>query len=305
MTAEGNYVVESDIDNWDTAIDATETFATTAVVIATDRITTTNDIPTGTEIVFSSTGVLPDPLVTGTVYYATRIDATHITVATNPVNAADGTVVDLADVGSGTHTLDIGSGSSTADRQAIINQIEAWIEEITKDFFYAKAFVKYLDGNGKDRLFLGFVPDVLSVTEVLIAGIELTSTWYTSDANSVYLDPEAVTTEEGDMAELHLRMKYERTLFPRGMGNIKVTGTYGVASCPVAIKRIAIILCRANNDSTLYPASSGAFKSERLGDYSYTKMSPSEAGTTSWTGIDEVDKVLKHYIRKKPMLGAV
>ncbi len=303
MSASGNYIVESDVDNWDDAVSSTETFATTAVAISTDRITVSNDIDTGSLIRFSSTGVVPAPLVSGTAYYTINVDATHIKVATTPVNAAAGTAIDLADVGSGTHTLDVGEGSSTADRQAIINGAEHLIENITKDYFYSKTLVIYLDGNDNDKLFLGLVPDILTVTEILIFGIVLTSSWWTYDVNSVYLDPEATSTEEGDMAELHLRLKYKRKLFPKGMGNIKITGTYGWSAVPVAIKQAAIILCKAENDSTLYPSYDGNLKSKKLGDFSYTLADSVSSKTIS--GIDKVDKLLKHYIRRKPILGAV
>jgi len=302
MAASGNYIVESDVDNWPSAIAATEDFATTDVDIVTDeKITVTNDIATCTEIQFSSTGELPAPLVTGTIYYAIRVDATHIKVALTPILAAAGTAIDLTDVGSGTHTLDIGSGSSTAERQEVIDRAELLIENITKDYFYAKAFTDLtLNGNGKDKLFLGLIPDILSVSEIKLSGVVLGSTWYTFNKNSVYLDPEAVTGDE--LPELLLRMKHARGLFPKGMGNVKVTGTYGWSACPVAIKRAAILLCSYENDNTLYEAhSSGDLKSEKIGDYSYTIADGMSGKST--VGIDEIDKLLKNYIRKKPMMG--
>ncbi len=300
MSASGNYIVESDVDNWADAVSSTETFATTDVVIATERITVTNNIATGSLIRFSSTGVVPAPLVTGTAYYAINVDATHITVATTPVTAAAGTAIDLTNVGTGTHTLDVGEGSSTADRQAIINEAEQLIELVTEDYFYAKVLVIYLDGNDNDRLFLGLQPDILSVTEILVSTVALTTSWWTYDINSVYLDPDAVSVSPGDRAELHLRLKYKRKLFPEGIGNIKITGTYGWSSVPPAIKRAAIILCRAQNDSTLYP-SYGTLKSEKIGDYSYTLA---ENTMQSSTGIDIVDKLVKQYIRKKLIMGS-
>jgi len=242
---------------------------------------------------------VPAPLVTGTIYYAINVDATHIKVASTPVLAAAGTAIDLTDVGSGTHTLDIGSGSSEAERQEIIDRAEQLVESITHDYFYAKDFVVYRNGNGKDKLFLGFIPNILSVTEILLSGIELSSSWWTFNTNSVYLDPEAVTGDE--LPELLLRLKYKTRLFPKGMGNIKVTGTYGWTSCPVAIKRAVIMLCRYENDETLYTVHSGDIKSEKLGDYSYTLFD--NVSVAGFTGIDAVDKLLKNYIRKKPIMG--
>ena len=300
MAATGNYIhAESDVDNWPAAIAATEDFATGAVAIATEKITVANDIPTCTELIFSSTGVVPAPLVTGTIYYAINDDATHIQVALTPVLAAAGIAIDLTDVGSGTHTLDIGSGASEAERQVIIDRVEQLIEKITKDYFYINPFVMYIDGNANDKLFLGLVPHILGVTEVKISGIELSSSWYTNDIDSIYLDPEAATGDE--LPEMLLRLKYKRKIFPKGMGNIKVTGTYGWAVCPKAIEQAAIILCRYENDNTLYSAYSGSLKSEKLGDYAYTLADG--AGTKESTGVSEADILIKNYIRKRPMMG--
>ncbi len=211
MAASGNYIVESDVDNWPFAVTVTEDFETTAVNITTDKLTTVNDIATAKEIRFSSTGVLPTPLVTGTIYYAIRSGATAIKVALNAADAAAETSIDLTNVGSGTHTLDVnGSGSSESDRQEVIDRAEQLIERITRDYFYSKAFVIYRNGNGKDQLFLGLVPDILTVTEILLSSVELNSSWYTNDEHSVYLDPEAATGDE--LPELLLRLKYSRSI---------------------------------------------------------------------------------------------
>ena len=298
MGAFGNYITdESMVSNWPASVDTTEDFATTAVVIATDRITVVNDIPTGTEIQFSSTGVVPAPLVTGTIYYAINIDATHIQVATTPVNAAAGTDIDLTDVGSGTHTLDVGDGSSTAERQAVINRAEQLIEKLTKDYFYSKAFVVYRDGNGCDWLPLGLQPDILTVTEITVYGIVLETTWYTNDVNDVYLDPESATGGIDD-AELLLRMGHKQGLFSKGLSNIKITGTYGWTTCPPAISQAAVILCRYENDETLYTKYEDV-ESDKLDDASYSRGSK-----RFMTGIHEADNLIRNYKRLKPILGA-
>lgn len=296
MTASGNYIVESDVDNWPSAIAATEDFATTDVDISTEKITVTNNIVTCTELKFSSTGEVPAPLVTGIVYYAIRVDATHIKVASTPVLAAAGTAIDLTDVGSGTHTLDIGSGSSETERQEIIDRVEQLIEKITRDYFYTKAFAVYRDGNGKDKLFLKFIPHILSVSEIKLSGIVLGTDWYTFDINSVYLDPEASTGDE--LPELLLRLKYKQRLFPKGQGNIKITGTYGWAICPVAIKQTAIILCRYENDETLYTKYDDLVN-DKLGDMTQSRGSEKKF----LTGVHEADRLICNYIRKRPMMG--
>lgn len=378
MTASGNYIAESDVDNWPTAIAATETFAVGDVDITENWISgLANNIATCTELQFSSTGVVPAPLETGVIYYAINVNATTIRMATTPVRAAAETAIDLTDQGSGTHTLDIGSGSSETERQEVIDRAEQLIEEITQDYFYAKTFAVYLNGNGKDKLFLGLIPNIListsqlfltdlvmaqdsitltsviggftaamvgeliyisggdnfivdwyiitghtdtntvtlnktaatagvgskgvgamgGIVEVAISGIKLTESWWTFNINSVYLDPEAVTGGAEDLPELLLRMGYETKLFPKGMGNIKVTGTYGWSACPVAIKRATIILCRYENDETLYTKYDDLI-SDKLGDASYGR------GQKKFlTGIQEADRLIRNYIRKKLMLG--
>jgi len=295
MVASGNYIVASDVDNWPVSVEATEDFETTAIDTSTDKITVANDIATCIELKFSSTGAVPSPLVVGIVYYAINVDATHIKVATTPVLAAAGTAIDLTDVGSGTHTLDIGSGSSETERQEVIDSVEHLVEKITRDYFYEKDFVIYRDGNGKDKLYLGLTANILSVSEVLLFGVELSSSWYTFDNDSIYLDPDVVTGDE--LTELLLRMRYETNLFPKGTGNVKITGTYGWLSCPAAIKRAAVILCRYENDETLYTKYDD-FVSEKLGD-----MAQSRGDKKYLTGIQEADRILRNYIRKKPMFG--
>lgn len=53
----------------------------------------------------SSTTALPDPLAAATPYWVVRVDANTIKFATSHSDALDGTVVDLTDTGTGTHTL--------------------------------------------------------------------------------------------------------------------------------------------------------------------------------------------------------
>ena len=82
-------------------------FATTDVDVSTEKITIDIDIPTGKKIRFTTTGTLPDPLVIDTTYYAIRVDAVTIKVATTLINANAGTAIDLTDTGSGTHTVTV------------------------------------------------------------------------------------------------------------------------------------------------------------------------------------------------------
>lgn len=78
--------------------------------IAQDKITVSFDIPNGSKVYFSTTGILPDPLIVGTSYYAIRIDSRHIKVAVSKDDALEGTQIDLTDRGSGIHTIMLSIG---------------------------------------------------------------------------------------------------------------------------------------------------------------------------------------------------
>ena len=82
-----------------------ESITTAEVDITEDKITVDIDIPTGARIQFKTTDTLPDPLVVDTVYYAIRLDSTHIKVAIRKADAMAGIQIDITDQGTGTHTI--------------------------------------------------------------------------------------------------------------------------------------------------------------------------------------------------------
>lgn len=188
------------------------------------------------------------------------------------------------------------AGITNNQKLDIIKRAEQLVEKLTKDFFYRKNFEKTMDGNGKNRLFLNLFPDILTVSKVELYGTELSTDWWTYDKNSVYLKPNLIGT---DLAGF----QYTKGLFSKGIGNILITGVYGwdTFECPPAIKKVVVMLCQAENDPTLYPEYSGGLKSERLGDYSYTLAD----GQRFLTGVEAIDKLLRPYIRRRAMLGAV
>ena len=188
------------------------------------------------------------------------------------------------------------AGASEAEKQAVIDRVEELVEEITGDLFYAASFDIYLDGNGKDRLCLGLRPDILTVTKIEIYGVELPSDYYTHDQDFVYRDP-------GSAASLpELRWLLRRSaggLFPAGIGNIHVTGTYGHSACPKNVKEACIILCRDDNDLTLYTHRIRGGGREQIGGESY------EMKQEPLTGVEEADRLLDRFINHKPMLSVV
>lgn len=87
----------------------TSSFANTSVSVTSNEITvTSNDIIyTGTVVVLSTTGTAPAGLTAGNTYYAIRVSATVIKLATSLANAVAGAVIDITSQGTGTHSLTV------------------------------------------------------------------------------------------------------------------------------------------------------------------------------------------------------
>jgi hypothetical protein len=295
MPAIGKYAHEDDIGNWPVTNSSTANFNPTDVNIIDNKIAVGIDVLTGSLIQFTSTGVLPAPLIYGQKYYSVKIDSTHCGVALNPVNAVAGTKIDLTAIGSGVHTINVGLGSSTSDRQETIDRAENLVETVTRDLYYPAVLLLTLDGNGKSRLFLGLTPKILTITKVEDGGIEVPIDYIDFDDDSIFLDPDVAS---GDIVEYHYRMRIQECLFPVGEKNITVTGTYGHATCPPGIKKAVIMLCEAENDLTLYQRYAPGVQSENTDGYSYART------RRYISGVVEVDRVLYPFISRKPVLGA-
>jgi len=274
-------------------------------------------------------------------------------------------------IGNYVHEDDVGNWPGDygdPEQQEVIDRIEQLVEKITGDYFYPKDFDIYLDGNGKSRIFLGFKPDILSISSIEVSGVTLGTSWYTHDEDSVYLDSESLSSDS--LLEIEATV-----LFPRGRGNIHIVGTKGwpdgkldidsvsgifqvgetisapappdgsgatatvkevyptylkiinrsatnfedneqitgatsgatadvnnlygaVNDPPRAIKKACIILCRYDNDNTLY--TKYAFDSEHLGDWSYGR-----GGKKYLTGVVEADSRIEPFIKRKPLIGVV
>lgn len=81
-----------------------ETFTANA---GTDLITYAQDWKTLTKVRFTTTGTLPSGLALNTDYYLVRQSATTARVAASLADAIANTLIDLADAGTGTHTLTV------------------------------------------------------------------------------------------------------------------------------------------------------------------------------------------------------
>ncbi len=93
----------------DTASDFSDAFveyvAAASINTGTDVITVTKSYTTGDEVTVRTTGTIPAGLVANTQYYAIRVSATEIKLATSLANANLGTAIDITTQGVGTHTL--------------------------------------------------------------------------------------------------------------------------------------------------------------------------------------------------------
>lgn len=168
---------------------------------------------------------------------------------------------------------------SNADKKVLIDRIEQLVERITGDYFYAKSFDVKMNGNGKNRIFPSFRQDILSVANIYISEIEVSSTEWSYDEDSAFFSNAFETNG----------------VFPVGKNNVRLKGTLGWSECPKNIKQACIILCRNSNDSTLYTTYYRG--SEKLGDFGYS------SDEKTLTGIREADILIRPYVRKKPMIG--
>ena len=101
----------------------------------------------------------------------------------------------------------------------------------------------------------------------------------------------------GLTGEQLIREDEEFGMFPRGIKNIHVTGTYGHSSVPDAIVRACVILARNENDGTLYTHYIQG--KENAGGYDY------DFKGKVMTGVYDADIILKDYIRQKGLFAVV
>jgi hypothetical protein len=116
-------------------------------------------------------------------------------------------------------------GATDAQKLVIIKRVENRLEKLTKDFFYPRVFGVDVNGSGSHVQNLGLFPNILSITLVKIATVTLNADYYTHDKHSIYLDTSGALTLS-DLRYL-LRISESSPLFPTGIRNVHVDGTYG------------------------------------------------------------------------------
>lgn len=78
---------------------------TTDIMTYTSVTSLPSNILTGTRVRLTTTTTLPAPLATATDYYVVRLSDTTFKLATSYANAIAGTVINITDAGTGTHTI--------------------------------------------------------------------------------------------------------------------------------------------------------------------------------------------------------
>lgn len=177
-------------------------------------------------------------------------------------------------------------GWDEAKRQQVIDRVEQQVDAILKRPYYPAPFDIRVDGNGKNRLFLNLSAPILSITRVEVEGVELPESSYTYDSYSVGI------TEEG-----YFELSGEGPLFPKGFKNVRVVGTYGSAIVPELIKKACVILAEFEIDPKSHEVAN--FRSESIGDYSYSKDSK------TLTGVIDADKILSLFISRRGWVSVV
>lgn len=196
-----------------------------------------------------------------------------------------------------------------ADCQAdAIKFAEELMEKALGRHFTVAPFDIEINGNDKNRITLPLYADIVTVDEVYICGIELADTWYAYDENSVFLDLCGSGAFQSGAGILVAAFKGSEKLlegiFPRGFNNCRFVGTYGEAT-PQPLKQSLIWLLDAINEGTFAKGGAAGLKSEKIGDYSYTKGFGADWKEAVFTGVDKVDAVWRQYRRqKKPIIMA-
>lgn len=283
MSADGNYISDSDIDNWPSgSTDATKLVVIQLVEDIIEQLTKDYFYPKTFSKVMDGNGKtriwlhfnpkilsvseikLSEVVLTDTFYSFDDDSIFRSNVSSAQTKSVEGVTL---------------SGSSPAQ---IDLTSHGFVSSMTARLISMVGITPSLDGE-------------YVVTKVSDDAYSLNGT-DSSDYSGVFVSGTSVFAS---LAELHYHTGQPSGFFPKGNMNIEITGTYGWTTCPGMIKQAAIILARFENDETLYTKYDD-FVSDKLGDAAVNR------GQKQYlTGVLEADRLLKLYIRKKPLIHAV
>jgi hypothetical protein len=191
------------------------------------------------------------------------------------------------------------SGSGHDDYKRIVDTAEDLLERATQAHFYEKPFDIRVNGNAKNRITLPLRSNIISVSSVKVWGSVLDPNIYFFDKSSLCINYEVGIGGYPEL--LYMLSEFNRyAMFPRGLGNVHVVGTYGNAEFATLAARAALLLARDVNDPSLYLH---YLESETVGKYSY-RTTKEFSDAVGLTGIKEVDDILKLIRRGKTLIMA-
>lgn len=202
-----------------------------------------------------------------------------------------------------------------ADAPVLVEITKDFIDTVTRQDFLKEGtsstpVKKIIDGNGKRRIAL---PKRL--LELKTVAVLLTDTSRdTHPAVSFTIDEAKLILSWSDLVSTGTSKRIRSDIFPKGIGNIEIEGVWGYETPPTSIKFVQGRLIGKMASSGGGTAGGGAGsggggfseqnKSERLGDFAFTRFGASDlgggggiGGNSVITGDIEIDLILRKFRR--------
>jgi hypothetical protein len=293
MSVTGKYITQNDVDNWKN--DTTQEEMQEII----DMVEQTIERITGDFFYIKTFHKFYDgngkkailPLMNSKILSINKLSISDSEIDTTDITATN------SSGSSGSLTINLTQSDITADYYKN-NYLGLYDDSETENYYWATRIISNTATSSGvvEYTLANALPTTVATGDV----VSLITNW-DWDSDSIFRDRPITLSEPGVDPEPWEFGHY--STFPYGARNIEVWGTMGHRSCPLNIKKSCIILCKAENDETLYSRQGYGMKSERLGDYAYIRDSSQKSNKTL-TGIAEADQKLKSYIRRKPKLGA-
>lgn len=148
--------------------------------------------------------------------------------------------------------------ASKADLAAVITRVSRAVEDYCNRTFAQEALTERHDGDGLPRLWLDR-PPIGAITSVTINGEALDNT----NADAWGFNPDTGELWRGQGRD---DLRYAMG-FPTGRQNVAVEYTGGYTAVPGPVVEATLLAIKALYDRR---AASGAYSSEKIGDYQYT-----------------------------------
>jgi len=283
MSAEGNYITDSDVDNWPTSYtDPDKLVVIELVEEMIEKLTRDCFYAKAFSVVKNGTGKSrlwlqqnPD------ILSVTEVKLNEVVVQDNLYAFDKSSIFQAALVTAQTQAIE---GITLAGSDPV--QVNA-----TAHGFITGQVARLIS-------MVGVTPDLAGdygVVKLDNDALSLNGT-DSSDYSGVFVSGNLIFAS---LSELVYQTGQRGGLFPKGTMNVSVTGTYGWVTTPRAIQQAAVIMARFENDGTLYTKYDDLV-SDKLGD-----ATANRGQKTYLTGIHEADRLIRRYIRKKSLINAV